>query len=393
MRKLLLVLVLASLAGLIAYGFRPRPVPVETAAVSRGPLKETVEEDGRTRVRNRYVLSAPVTGQARRPTVKAGDAVQAGAVLVEIDSPQSGPLDARTRAEAEARLRAAEAAVEQAVSAAEQARALDERAAADMARAEELGRTGVATRENLETAALVRRSVAAARESAKAAVRVAEFQREQARAILSPAPAESSPVVVVTAPVAGRVLRVHQESAGPVAPGQRLLEIGDPSDLEVEIDVLSSDAARIQPGAEVEFDHWGGEGVLRGRVRVVEPSAFLKLSALGIEEQRVNLITDLLTPVAERPALGDGFRVEARVTTWESANCLRVPAGALFREGLDWAVFSVTQDQAHLRRLAVGRQNADFAEVREGLAEGDLVILHPADTVREGVRLRALGTE
>jgi HlyD family secretion protein len=227
-------------------------------------------------------------------------------------------------------------------------------------------------------------------------VEIAEFELEQAKAALVRTDDKDSDKVntwsfPITSPISGRVLRVFQESSTIVNAGDRVLELGDPADLEVEVDVLSTDAVKIQPGARVMLNEWGGDVPLEARVRLIEPAAFTKVSALGIEEQRVNVIIDFVGPVENRPALGDGFRVEAEIVRWESADVLIVPTGALFREGDSWAVFGILNDRAEVRLVELGHRNDDTAEILSGLEEGEDVILYPGDRVAAGtlVELRS----
>jgi HlyD family secretion protein len=380
---------LAGVAGL-AYALRPKPVPVDVAPIVRGPLRVTVDEDGKTRIKERYVVSAPVFGRVQRIELKAGDRIEAGkTVLAVIEPVDPTLLDARERALAQARVRGAEAAVKGAQARLERARAAHELEKNYLARARRLGPAGGISQEEVDR---IEHTEWVAREeerSAQFAVKVSEFEREQAKAALlqnhAPPSAEGEAYrVEVRAPIDGRVLRVFQESTAVIPSGTRLLEVGDPADLEVEIDVLSRDAVRVAPGAAVDLEQWGGDGPLRARVRLVEPAGFLKVSALGIEEQRVNVIADLTDPPGRRPRLGDAYRVEARIVVWESADVLKVPAGALFRRGDDWVAFVVADGRARLRPMRVGHGNGLEAEVLGGLEEGAAVVLHPGDRVTDG---------
>lgn len=382
------------LAALI-YAFAPRPVPVDLAKIARGPLQVTVDEDGRTRIKERYVVSAPLAGRLRRIELHSGDTVTAGQTLLAVVEPaEPDLLDPRTQAQLEARLRAAEAQLQLATPRVERARAALDLAQAELDRATRLFEQNALARQEFDRA---RESARAAGEDLKSAIytgQISGFEVEQARAALirsSPQaqPGESGGQVEIVAPVSGRVLRVLHEDAGVVSAATPLLELGDPTDLEAEIDVLSSDAVRVQPGARVLFVHWGGDTPLEGRVRVVEPAGFLKISALGVEEQRVNIIADFLTPAVQRESLGDAFRVEARIVVWESENVLKVPVGALFRSGSDWALFVARERHARLTRVEVGHSNGRETEITRGLSVGDEVVLHPSDKVGDGVAITA----
>lgn len=385
--------VVAVVLGLLAYGFMPPAVDVDLAVVDRGPLTVAVEEDGRTRVRERYVVAAPLTGRLLRTPLRSGDAVAAGeTVIATIEASDTSLLDDRNRAESEARLKAAEAQFEQAGVLVERAKDAAEVAASELRRAESLLAKGGITSESFDTIRLKHRSSAHDLRAAEFHQTIAKFERDQAQAAFvrfSDRPADMQPLFrhEIRAPISGRVFRVFEESAVPVSTGDRLIELGDPADLEVEIDVLSVDAVQIKPGARVELTHWGGEKPLEARVRLVEPSAFTKVSALGIEEQRVWVIADIVTPAAERMTLGDGFRVESRIVTWEAADVLRVPSGALFRQGTQWAVYLERDGLAELQTVQIGHSDGLRTEVRESLSPGDRVILHPSDRVAAGVRV------
>jgi len=370
------------LGAVIAVGLWPQPVEVETARVDLGPLRATVNEEGKTRVKQRFVISAPVTGQLRRIDLKAGAEVQAGqTVLAVIDPLTPALLDARTRSLAEARRDAAAANLEKAA-------AGHAFAASELRRFEKLYVEKTVTIQELETAQW--REAAAARDKAAAQSALREAEAELAEfgannhgsAAPLPGPTE------VKAPASGRVLHVFEESGRVVMPGTPLLEIGDPTDLEVEIEVLSRDGAAIAPGARVELEQWGGAEPLQAQVRLVEPAAFTKVSALGVEEQRVKVIADLLTPPAQRRNLGDNFRVEARIVVWEASQVLKAPAGALFRRGGQWAAFVVSNGRARLRLVTVGRPGGGEMQIVTGLKAGEEVILYPGDRVRDGQRVK-----
>lgn len=384
------VAALLALAALV-YAFLPRPVSVDLAEVSRSRLEVTIGGEGKTRVKEVYVVSAPVTGRTLRLAVHAGDAVVGGKTELAVMQPAEPQfLDVRTRAETEARVQAAEAATSLAEARLARARAELEFAAADLRRARTLASKDNISRRELERAELASRTRAAEVATEAAAVKQAAYELESARATLrqpGAGPAPESCCVTLVAPTDGAVLRVLTESEAVVAVGTPLLEIGDPRDLEIVVDLLSTDAVQVQPGAAVVIEHWGGPTVLQGRVRLVEPFGFTKVSALGIEEQRVNVIIDLVDPPELRRSLGHGFRVETRIVVWEAPDVLQVPVSALFRADDGWAVFAAVEGRARLRPVTLGRRNSLSAEAVAGVAAGDLVIMHPTDKVAEGSRI------
>jgi len=378
---------------LIVVGLWPKPVPVETAPVTRGSIVVTVDEEGRTQVRNRYVVTAPVAGQLRRVEWKAGAPVKAGeTVLAVLETAGADILDARSLAQAQARVSAAESAKEMAAAQQTSAGAIDELAQSDFARAKELLAAGSLSRQEFDTASARATATAQERRAAGFALQVAGFELDQARALLLRGTSESAGQVglSILSPVDGRVLRVMQESARVVPAGFPILEVGDPTDLEVRVEVLSRDGVRIKPGARAWLDQWGGAKPLEARVRWVEPSAFTKYSALGVEEQRVNVIADLTTPIEERPTLGDGFRVEARIVTWEAPAVLKVPSGALFQRDGKWHAYVVRNGRVHDVQVEPTQGNGSETGIRSGLDEGDSVVVFPGDKVHDGSRVRAI---
>jgi HlyD family secretion protein len=373
------------LVGFLIAGLWPQPIPVETARVSLGTLRATLNEEGKTRIKQRYVISAPVTGQLRRIPYKAGAEVQAGeTVLAIIDPLPPTLLDARARLMAEARRDTAAANLEK-------ARAAHLFASNELKRSEKLYATKDISIEGLETAQW--RETAAAKEetAAESALRQAEVELEEFNAVDSGSRLPRPPKELKS-PVSGRVLRVFEENSRVVTAGTPLLEVGEPTNLEVVIDVLSRDGAAIQPGAKVEFDQWSGAETppLFGQVRLVEPAAFTKVSALGVEEQRVNVIADLITPPEKRPNVGDNFRVEARIIVWDTDHALKVPIGALFRQADQWAAFVLSDGHARLRLLTIGRSSGAETQILEGLKEGDAVILYPGSRVHDGQRVKPI---
>ncbi len=376
----------------LVWFFWPETMPVDLATVTRGPLVVSVEEDGRTRVMERYVISAPLAGNMLRVNLEAGDEVSAGQVVAWITPRAADPLDPRAFAEAQARVSAARSAVQQAGAVVASREAELARAARDVDRLRPLVDAGAATQRELDDAVTAQRVAEQALEAAQFGQRIAEYELETAEAAaqrLSPqADPQADTLFAVEAPCDGRVLRVMQESETVVTPGTPILEVGDPSQLEVEVDVLSNDAVLIEPGARVELVRWGGGDVLPGRVRLVEPSGFTKISALGVEEQRVNVIIDFVNAEG-RHRLGDQFRVVARIVTWEADDVLQVPMGALFRSGDQWAVFRMAEGRAMLQPVAIGQMSTIAGQVLDGLAEGDQVVLHPSDRIEPGVRIEA----
>jgi len=378
--------------ALIAVGLWPRPIPVEVATVTRGPLVVTVDEEGMTRVKNRYVVSAPVSGQLRRIDWKAGAAVEAGqTVLAVLETGGADFLDARRQAQAEAAVRAAEAAREAAGARRERALAAARLAALELERSRTLRRQEVLSVQEFDATQMRAETSAQEARAAEFGFKVAEFEVQQAQALLTRGlPGAGAEPLVITSPVSGRILRVFQESSRLVPPGFALLEVGDPTDLEVRIEVLSRDGVAISPGARVLLEQWGGPEALNARVRLVEPSAFTKISALGVEEQRVYVIADFVDPIERRTTLGDSYRVEARIVVWEKPDALRAPAGALFQRGGRWQTFVVDEGRARLRAIGVGRGNGVQAEVIEGLEEGSRLVVYPGDKVTDGTRVNAL---
>jgi HlyD family secretion protein len=378
-------------AGL-ALGFMPRAVPVDVAGVKRAPLTVTVEEEGKTRVRERYTVSAPVAGYVRRIELKAGDAVAAGQVLALIEPARADALDPRTRAQAQAQASAAQAALAAAQENARAAAAAAQLAQQERARAESLRQSNFVSAQALDSARTAETRARAAGAAAQHAVRVARFDLATARAALaSTARLQSGGAaerVKVAAPVAAHVLKLLHESEGAVAAGQPLLEIGDPASLEVEVELLSTHAVKVAPGSKVILDRWGGEQPVAGRVRVVEPSGYTKISALGVEEQRVRVIVDFTSPREAWARLGDGYRVEARFVLWEGQDVLQLPTSALFRQGEGWAAFVIDGRHARLKPVVIGQRAGLSTEVLSGLAAGDRVVAHPDETIRDGVRVK-----
>lgn len=375
-----------SVLGLIGWGLRPKPIVIETGAAARGPLTVRVSEEGKTRVRNRYVVAAPVAGKMRRLQLKPGDEVKAGETLLTAIEPMAAPLlDPRARAQAEAVVAMHEATRKQASATLEGKQSALHLAEEDRDRMRAVKREGTvseADRDRAEGEASMR---AAEVRAAEFSLQVIDYELAQARAALERPEMETvGNLLEVKSPVSGRVLKVLQESEMVVSPGTQILEIGDPADIEIEAEILSRDAVAIRPGDAVEIEQWGGESPLKGRVRRVEPAAFTKISALGVEEQRVIVLSDLVEVPETAKTLGDRFRVEARVAVWHGDDVLIVPAGALFREGNAWKTYLFKDGKAKLTAIEAGHSDGRFTEILAGLAAGDEVLLHPPDTVKDG---------
>lgn len=384
-----------SLLGLLlffVFSFRPRPLPVDLALVSRGPLTVTLDEDGQTRVRNVYRLSAPVAGHLLRIDADVGDAVSADvSVLARMSPGDPSLLDRRSQQQAEASVKSAEAALDLARAELRKAHSQAEYARSDLVRARDLAADNSLSASELEQVELAARTAQASRETAQAAVRLRQAELANARALLAPLDASGKPLanLELRAPASGRVLRILQRSEGVVAAGTPLLEIGDPTDLEIIADLLSHDAVSVPEGAAVRIEGWGGPSALRGRVRRVEPLGYTRVSALGIEEQRVNVVIDLLSPSREWQRLGHGFRVDVHIEIWQADEVLQVPTGALIRQQGRWAVLVVDAGVARLRLIDIGHQNGRQAQVLDGLTAGEQVILHPSERIEDGARVTA----
>ncbi len=382
---------LAIIGAALFYGFRPTSILVETASVTRAPLRVSVTEEGKTRVIDRYVISAPVPGFLRRIDLNVGDTVERDHVVAMLEPLRSNVLDPRSRAEATARAAAAEAALLGAQQNAKAAQADADVAAASLKRSKDLYAAKNISLERYDEAVARGQMTQAALRSAEFAVDVARYEVEAARTALQYSAADENNVsdetVSVKATVSGSVLNVYRESEGVVNAGEPLMEIGDPTGLEIAVDVLSADAVRIAPGTRVLIQNWGGDGVLDGEVRTVEPVGFTKISALGVEEQRVLVIIDITSPRETWRKLGDGYRVEAEFILWEQDDVLQIPASALFRQNNGWAVFVVNKDSAQVREIELGQRGGFAVEVASGLDENDRVIIHPGDTIEQGSRI------
>jgi HlyD family secretion protein len=391
-RRLFVITVGVLVLLLLAYGFLPKPVPVDVVKASRGPKRVTVEEEGKTRVKDRFVISAPVPGYMRRIALDVGDPVKKGQKVAELEPLWSTVLDTRSRAEAEAAVSAAQASLNAAEEKERAAAADAEYAKQRLERSKKLYDGGYIAKDSLDQAESDARRAEAIQLSAGAAVNAARADLERALAVLIHSAAgeaeNAAERVSVCSPVSGRVLKRHRESAGVVNSGDALLDVGNPRNLEVYAEILSADAVKIKQGTPVLFERWGGDTTLEGRVRVVEPAGFTKVSSLGVEEQRVNVIVDFTSPADIWQGLGDGYRLDASFIIWEGKDVLQVPASALFRAGDGWAVFTVVNRRARLRAIEVGHRNGLTAEILSGLTEGEMVITHPDDSIRDGTRVR-----
>ncbi len=385
-RSLLPWLGLLVLMALIAWGLWPKPVLVETGEVARAALTVRVSEEGKTRIRNRYIVAAPVAGKMQRILLKPGDAVEAGKTTITTIEPVVAPLlDPRARVQAEAAVSMHEAARKQAAESIEAKRAGLALAEAERERVRSVKRDGTLSASDRDRSEAEASIKAAELRAAEFSLQVIDYELAQARAVLErPDLGSAGNLVEVKSPVSGLVLAVMQESETIVSPGTRILEIGDPTDIEIEAEILSRDAVGMKPGDLVDIEQWGGDTILKGRVRRVEPAAFTKISALGVEEQRVYVLSDLVDPPEAAKALGDRFRVEVRVAVWHSDDVLVVPAGALFREGNEWKTYIYQDGKAVLVDIDAGHSDGRFTEVLSGLQAGDKVLLHPPDTVKDG---------
>lgn len=393
MRRAVTGVLILAIAAAIAWGLRPQPVLVDTAVVTHAPLLVTISDDGQTRIRDRYIVSAPLSGRLLRIELESGDPVKANETLLTTIEPTDPELlDPRAVAQAEARVRAAEIRLKQAAPRSEAVYERMQLAGSELSRVMKLAEENAVTPQEVEARQYEFREVSLEHRAASFEMEIAEYELELARAALTRTGDETSAGdwrFPILSPINGSVLRVFQESSTVINAGDRIIELGDPTDLEVVVDVLSTEAVRIPAGARVLLTQWGGDEVIIGHVRRVEPSAFTKISALGIEEQRVNVVIDFADSQAAPRPLGDGYRVEAAIVEWESDNVLCVPAGALFRDGQEWAVYRVQDGHAVLQHITIGRRNDQSAQVLDGLSDKDEVVLYPGDQVLNGTRIQA----
>lgn len=389
----------AAVSLFLVYAFWPRPIIVQVGEAALGPMVVTINEEARTRVRDAYVVSAPITGRMMRVDVEPGDAVVGGVTVVARLLPANPELlDARAADQARAGIEAAQAALEFAVSDVKRAQAEADYAGLEMERIRKLYKESFASQDALDRADRASRSARATLETANAAVSMRRAELENARAMFRFVPEGQRPddhsdplakdSVELKAPISGRVLRTMQKSEALVTAGSSILEIGDTAnDLEIVAELLSTDAVDVAKGDRVLIEKWGGDHSLSGEVERVEPWGFTKFSALGVEEQRVNVIIRFTDPPAVREALGHGFRVEARIVTWEDGNALSIPSSALFRDGDAWAVFVVEGGRTQARAVEVGHNNGVQAEIHGGLEAGEEVVLYPGAELVDGTRV------
>jgi HlyD family secretion protein len=377
--------------AIVAVAVWPDAIEVDLVTVERRDMEVTIDEEGETRVRDRFVVSAPVAGRLQRIELEPGDPVAKGSLVARLVPADAPLLDPRARAELSAAVDASRATVIQAQAERDRAAATLANARDVLRRRENLVEVGAISREDLETARTGVQTAESAIRAAEASVSQAAHQLELARARLLASGGSSGRAVDVRAPVNGTVLKRVHESESVVPAGEPLVEIGDASRIEVVSDLLSTDAVSVTPGQPVHIVQWGGGHALEGRVRRVEPSGFMKVSALGVEEQRVNVIIDFADAAAAGRALGDGFRVEVNIVTWRGENVVTVPVGSLFRSGDGWAAFVAVNDRAERRQVELGHRNDEVGEILKGLQPGDTVVLHPPDTLTDGARLTPRG--
>ena len=388
LNTIVLVIVAAGGIVLLTMWLRPKPIKVDVAKVVRGPMRVTVDGEGKTRVRDRYTVAAPVAGRLRRISLRRGDAVLAGQMIGQIDPLPLAPLDPRQRTEATGRVNAAEDVKHEIDRMVQRSKATYEQARRDLDRCEILARSGDISRQELERAQTAVTTSLRDYEAARSKSDTAAHDVEVARAALLMMDQSRSPAaeaVQVQAPTRGTVLRVLEESERVISAGAPLVELSNPSKLEVVIELLSTDAVKVSPGALVSIENWGGPQPLEARVSLVEPSGFTKVSALGIEEQRVNVVADLTETAS---SLGDGYRVEGRIVVWQAESVLQIPVSALFRRGESWNLFVVENGAAHLRKVEIGQRTPFTAEIKSGIDEGAAVITHPSNQIQDGVRLQ-----
>jgi HlyD family secretion protein len=389
-RRILTISIVLIVVVLLIYGFLPTTQVVDIVSVTRGPLQITIEEEGRTRLKDRFTISAPTSGYMRRVKSKVGDAVKKGQIVAVLEPLPSQALDPRSRATAQASVSAAEAslgaAIERERVASADASYLEQR----KERLKALYDKGSIAKDQFDQINSEAQKARALQLSAAAEINVAKSELERAKITLrnfAAVKTEGNAVEVIS-PLSGTVFRVYRESEGAVNVGEPLMDIGNAKNLEVRVEVLSSDAVKIKEGTRVLFKRWGNDEPLTGIVRLVEPAGFTKISSLGVEEQRVLVIADITSPPDKWNILGDGFRMEAHFIIWEGENVLQIPASALFRIGKDWAVFVAERGKAHKRVVEIGQRNGMAAEILSGLKENEKVLAYPDDTISEGTKIK-----
>ena len=398
-RKTFMILAAALLLGGITWLAMRSPTQLASiGTVTRGPLEVVLQEEGKTRIKQRYVMTAPVAGTVRRIALQPGDAVQAGQTLAEIDAAASSLLDPRARSQAQADVRSAQAQLEAARKRSSAAQASQRLAQADWQRAQSLHPSGAISKQELDQARTRHDAAQAEWGVARADEQAANARLTAARALLqeegraAEGTDNTGKVLSVTAPAAGRILKRPIESSMPVAMGQTLMEVGDPSQLEIEVEVLSGDAVRLAAGMPARISRWGGEGALQAKVARVEPGGFTKVSALGVEEQRTRVILDLESPQQQWAALGDGYRVEVEFIVQRADDVLQVPANALFRLGDGWAAYRLVNGKAQRTPVQIGMRSALAAEVKSGLEQDQSVIIQPDERIGDGTRIQTSDT-
>jgi HlyD family secretion protein len=379
--------------ALLVWIFAPRPTEVETAMVTKGRFERAIEEDGKTRLRERYVVSTPLAGRVARITLLQGDTVQRGALLATLSPTAPAFLDARTEDELRARVGTVEASARRASVGVERARAARDQAGNELKRSETLAQQGFVSPNQNETARLNLRLREKELESAQQDEHAASHDLEQARAALrqyaQPAKAVATRAWEVRAPVGGKVLKVMQQSEGTLPAGTPIMEIGDAANLEVEVDILTSDAAQVVPNMPAQMKANDGGPVIEGRARLVEPAAFTKVSALGVEEQRVNAIIDITSPREKWQSLGDGFRLDVRILVQTENDAVMVPVSALFPVGNQSGVFAIESGRARLTTVDIAARGGGQGWVKRGLEPGAQVIVYPPATLKDGAKVVA----
>ncbi len=392
-RTLSVSIIIVAVVLATGYGLIPRAMDVDLVNVFRGPLQVTIEEEGRTRLKERFVISAPTSGVMQRIDAKVGDPVQKGLTVAALEPLRSQALDPRSRAEAEANVSAAMAALKAALEKERAAEADAEYLEKKLERITNLHDNGYVAKDQFDQAVSEAKKAQAVRHSAEAAVNVARFELDRTRVALqsftSRKSTESDHTVYIPSPITGAIFKIYRESEGTVGAGEPLMDVGNVENLEVRVEVLSSDAVKIKKGTPVLFKRWGGDAPLSGVVRIVEPAGFTKISSLGVEEQRVLVIADILSPPDTWRVLGDGYRLEAHFVILEVKDVLQVPNSALFRSGKDWAVFVSDKGKARKRLVEVGQRNGFTAQILSGIHENDKVIAHPDEAIGDGSRIQS----
>jgi len=392
-RTLSISIIVVAVVLATGYGLIPGAKDVDLVDVFRGPLQVTIEEEGRTRLKERFVISAPTSGVMRRIDAKVGDPVQKGQTVIVLEPVWSQALDPRSRAEAEANVSAATAALKAAQEKERAAAADTEYLEKKLERITNLHASEYVATDQFDQAVSEVNKARAVRQAADAAVNVARFELDRARVALQSfaaiKSAESYHTIYIPSPITGAIFRIYRESEGTVIAGEPLMDVGNAGNLEVRVEVLSSDAVRIKPGTPVLFKRWGGDAPLSGAVRIVEPAGFTKISSLGVEEQRVLVIADILSPPDTWRVLGDGYRLEAHFVVLEATDVLQVPNSALFRSGRDWTVFVFDNGRARKRPVEVGQRNGFTAEILSGIQENGKVIAHPDEAISDGSRIQS----